>query len=142
MDSRATSKDKKVLREGWYWSLDGEVFEIADGAFKTPDDAVNFLNANKGFKKRSIYLMYGKEIDLKIADYLGNIVDLVNIQLDNDVGVNRFGFRCSFNEEQSLDKAVKDIAEKWQKDNNIKVFYVKFTLDTKRKIQLENCMMS
>ncbi|WP_278970746.1 hypothetical protein [Bartonella apis] len=136
-----TNKNNEELREGWYWSWNGRDFFVNDGAFPTRGAVADFVNA-KSFKGKEkpaqIYLVYGKEIDLKIADYISNIVERVNEDLPDMQDVCGDGpFYCSFDEKISLDKMVKEAADRWQIYNGIRPVYVRFRKDTIQTIPLE-----
>lgn len=136
-----TNKNKETLREGWYWSWNGRDFFVNDGAFPTRGAVADFVNA-KSFKGKEkpakIYLVYGKEVDLKIADYISNIVVRVNedlLDMQDECGDGPF--YCSFDEKISLDKMVKEAADRWQIYNGIRPVYVRFRKDTIQAIPLE-----
>lgn len=136
-----TNNNKEVLREGWYWGWDGKDFFVNDGAFPSRGAVADFVNA-KSFKGKEkpaqIYLVYGEEIDLKISDYLYDIVERVNEELFDMCDEGGDGpFYCSRDAEMSLDKMLKAAADKWQKDNDIRPVYVKYRKDTIQTIPLE-----
>lgn len=136
-----TNTNKEALREGWYWGWDGKDFFVNDGAFPAPSAVVDFVNTipfQGAEKPAQIYLVYGEEIDLKIADYLYDIVECVNEDLpDMQDECGDGPFYCSFDEKISLDKILKAAANKWQKDNDIRPVYVRFRKDTIQTIPLE-----
>ena len=134
-------ENKKKLREGWYWGWDGKDFFVNDGAFPTPSAVVDFVNTipfQGAEKPAQIYLVYGEEIALKIADYLYDIVERVNEELFDMCDEGGDGpFYCSRDAEMSLDKMLKAAADKWQKDNDIRPVYVKYRKDTIQTVPLE-----
>ena len=134
-------ENKEKLREGWYWGWDGKDFFVNDGAFPTPSAVVDFVNTipfQGAEKPAQIYLVYGEEIALKIADYLYDIVERVNEELFDMRDEGGDGpFYCSRDEEMSLDKILKAAADKWQKDNDIRPVYVKYRKDTIQTVPLE-----
>lgn len=137
-----TNNNKEVLRDGWYWSRDGENFEINEGAFETVEKALNYLKSKSfsGSKPSKIYLIYGERTELKIADYLNDNVERVNEHLLNELyfEAGEDGpFYCSDEDAQSLDAALKAAADKWQRERNIKASYIKFIDESVRRIPLE-----
>lgn len=126
-----TLENKEVLRDGWYWSRDGENFEINDGAFETVEKALNYLKSKSfsGSKPSKIYLIYGERTELKIADYLNDNVERVNEHLLNELyfEAGEDGpFYCSDEDAQSLDAALRAAADEWQRERNIKAGGLEF----------------
>ncbi len=78
-----TSLNKKKLREGWYWGIDGEIIEINGAPFKTVKEALDCLKSQyftefTDIDKQQSYLIFGEEYALRIADYLDDNVERLN----------------------------------------------------------------
>ena len=134
-----TNTNKEALRDGWYLSFDYENIEINEGAFETVEKALNYIKS-KSFSGSKIFLIYGERIELNIADYLNDNVERVNEYLRNELyfEAGEDGpFYCSDEDAQSLDAALKEAADKWQRERNIKASYIKFIDESVRRIPLE-----
>lgn len=97
-----TLENKEVLRDGWYWSRDGENFEINEGAFETVEKALNYLKSKSfsGSKPSKIYLIYGDRIELKLASkrqVSTNLVSefIVRVIIQSDYETQHIRSKCS-----------------------------------------------
>lgn len=137
-----SEENKKKLREGWYWGIDGEIIEINGAPFKTVEEALDCLKSQyftefTDIDKQQSYLIFGEEYALRIADYLDDNVERLNDDLYefHDNG-GEGPFYCSEGEAQSLDAALKAAADKWQREHNIKASYVNFREESKQMIEM------
>lgn len=129
----------RVLNEdGWFLSLDGKRFETDKGAFKTQEDAVNYVKtkiADYAEKPTKIYLIFGKVYYHRLADYMNYLIGEVNWDISDFYG-DEDVFICSREAEKAFDDAVKAIADKWQKDYNVMPTFIGFCEETKQTITL------
>ena len=134
-----TTENRRVIHQGgWYWSFDGENFETTKGAFRTPEEALDCAKeraANVTSKPTSIYLVFGEVERLRLADHIDGLIRQVNEDFSEYYAEDPFD--CSFVASEAFDNAVKEVADKWQKEYNVWPVFINFRDETMEEIPLE-----